>query len=259
MILPEPFANNSTCPAPVLVREDAPITILPLLPVVCKVKLPDVEKFEPTVSSLSVLTLRDENVVAGALLSVSVGPGAVVLDTLALPVVDKVKDAVVVLIGVDKPMFPDPEMRDTDVVPVMVLAVCVIAPDPLALKVTAVPLTAAVTAIDPLAVVDKLRAPPTLEARRLTAVEFTTVAFPLLVLIVRLVAEVVTEPILLVPLPVVSKLIFWADSVTAPCVIVPELAFAVMLAVLLALKVIAPDRTALPPVILIVVLLPVIV
>lgn len=57
--------------------------------------------------------------------------------TVALPVVSKVKP------GVDVsrlPISPDPEVNDTDVVPVIVAPPDVIAPDPLAIRVTVPPL-----------------------------------------------------------------------------------------------------------------------
>lgn len=84
------------------------------------------------------------------------GPAAE-FTTVALLVVFKVK------LGVDVwmlPILPDPEESEAEVVPVKVPELCEIAPDPLALRVSTVPLALAPNAMPPLfAVVDRPSVP----------------------------------------------------------------------------------------------------
>lgn len=128
---PDPLADNVTIVPPAL----APKVMPPLLAVAVSDKAPaDSSEF---VAVVVILLLFDTEKL------VNVSPpevrlnGCPLLITVALPVVFKVK------LGVDVarlPILPDPELNDTDVVPVIVAPPDVIAPDPLAIKLTVPPL-----------------------------------------------------------------------------------------------------------------------
>lgn len=127
-------------PVPLAVR----LTIVPLAPLapMAIVPLLLVANVKPAVDVSAVLSVKLLSVVTDKPLKFAppwervIGP-APLLTTMAVPVVFKVRAGVVVL---TLPMFPDPELRDNDTEPVNVPVVPEIAPEPLALRATAVPL-----------------------------------------------------------------------------------------------------------------------